>query len=136
MIYVTIPIAAIRHHSRGKALIPCYRLPLSHPPGVIGKITGHPGVCAGGDDGNENAKAALHALKKLDGGRPTVAFFITDAGYHRTRQESPTAHAEHDYLVEKGVDDSDFYAVFDLVSNCYMMDVGTYGSITMHARHA
>ncbi|CAM9404457.1 unnamed protein product [Ectocarpus fasciculatus] len=75
----------------------------------------HPGVNAYGDDGDENAKAALYALKELDGTKPTVAFFITDAGYHRTKRDSPTAKAEEELLVAKGVPDTDFYALFDSV---------------------
>ncbi|CAM9350552.1 unnamed protein product, partial [Laminaria digitata] len=81
---------------------------LSTPPG-------NPGVSACGDDGDENSKAALYALKELDGGKPTVAFFITDAGYHRKKGESPTAKAEDDYLVGKGASDTDFYVLFDSV---------------------
>ncbi|CAM9332790.1 unnamed protein product [Ectocarpus sp. 6 AP-2014] len=84
------------------------KITLSTPPG-------HPGVNAYGDDGDENAKAALYALKELDGTKPTVAFFITDAGYHRTKRDSPTAKAEEDFLVAKGVSDTDFYALFDSV---------------------
>lgn len=68
-----------------------------------------------GDDGEENAKAALHALTELDGSKPTVAFFITDAGYHRNKRDSDTAQAEEDYLVQKGVTDTDFYVMFDAV---------------------
>lgn len=68
-----------------------------------------------GDDGEENAKAALHALTELDGSKPTVVFFITDAGYHRTKRDSRTAQAEEDYLVQKGVADTDFYVMFDAV---------------------
>lgn len=69
-----------------------------------------------GDDGDENAKAAFHALKELDGGKATVTFFITDAGYHRSKLDSPTAKAEEEFLLAKGVADADFYAVFDSVS--------------------
>ena len=69
-----------------------------------------------GDDGDENAKAAFHALKELDGSKATVTFFITDAGYHRSKRDSPTAKAEEEFLLAKGVDDADFYAVFDSVS--------------------
>ena len=69
-----------------------------------------------GDDGDENAKAAFHALKQLDGSKATVAFFITDAGYHRSKRDSPTAKAEEEFLVSRGVGDTDFYAVFDSVS--------------------
>ena len=69
-----------------------------------------------GDDGDENAKAAFHALKQLDGSKATVAFFITDAGYHRSKRDSPTAKAEEEFLVARGVGDTDFYAVFDSVS--------------------
>lgn len=76
---------------------------------------GHPDVHASGDDGDENAKAALYALKELDGSEPTVAFFITDAGYHRTKWESHTAQAEDDYLLEKGAHVTDFYVLFDSV---------------------
>lgn len=45
-----------------------------------------------------------------------MTFFITDAGYHRSKRESPTAEAEEEFLCAKGVDDTDFYAVFDSVS--------------------
>ena len=76
---------------------------------------GHPDVHASGDDGDENAKAALYALKELDGSKPTVAVFITDAGYHRTKSESHTAQAEDDYLLEKGAHVTDFYVLFDSV---------------------
>lgn len=69
-----------------------------------------------GDDGDENAKAAFHALKELDGSKATVTFFITDAGYHRSKRDSPTAKAEEEFLLARGVDDTDFYAVFDSVS--------------------
>lgn len=68
-----------------------------------------------GDDGDENAKAAFHALKELDGSKATVTFFITDAGYHRSKLGSPTAKAEEEFLLAKGVGDTDFYAVFDSV---------------------
>ena len=78
-------------------------------------MKGAPGATACGDDGDENAKAALYALKELDGCKPTVAFFITDAGYHRHKRLSPTARAEDDYLVDKGAADTDFYVLFDSV---------------------
>lgn len=87
-----------------------------------------------GDDGDENAKAALHALKELDGSTPTVAFFITDAGYHRTRWDSFTAKAEEDYLVGKGVSDTDFYALFDSVRSPFMDGVQVAG--TNETQHA
>lgn len=88
-------------------------------------LKGNPGVSACGDDGDENAKAALYALKELDGGKPTVAFFITDAGYHRTKRESPTAQAEDDYLLGKGASDTDFYVLFDSVRTFFFLFVSS-----------
>ncbi|CAM9676695.1 unnamed protein product, partial [Sphacelaria rigidula] len=76
---------------------------------------GNSGVYACGDDGDENAKAALFALTQLDGSMPTVAFFITDAGYHRTGHGSPTARKEQSYLEDMGVSDTDFFRLFDSV---------------------
>lgn len=72
-------------------------------------------MVAYGDDGDENAKAALHALRELDGSKATVAFFITDAGYHRSKLDSPTAKAEEEFLGARGVSDTDFYTLFDSV---------------------
>lgn len=77
--------------------------------------TDQPGVCARGYDIEENAKAALFELTQLNGSKPTLAFCITDAGYHRTNDESPTARQEQSYLEEKGVSETDFFRLFDLV---------------------
>ena len=86
------------------------RIVLCQPPG-------RPGVSAGGDgDGGENAKAAFHSLKQLSGGKPTVAFFITDDSYHVPQKcNSPNAKAEDEFLVAEGEADTDFYAIFDSV---------------------
>ncbi|CAM9113857.1 unnamed protein product [Scytosiphon promiscuus] len=82
----------------------------------LGVPPGDPLIMANGVDGDENAKAALHALKRLDGTKPTVAFFITDAGYHRSKRDSPTAKAEEEFLLAQGgVSDTDFYILFDSV---------------------
>lgn len=86
-----------------------------HPLTSFFSVTGDRTVHAYGDDGDENAKAAFHALTELDGDKPTVVFFITDAGYHRTPDISPTAKAEYTHLMERGVQDTDFYVLFDSV---------------------
>lgn len=81
-------------------------------------------------DGDENAKAALYALTQLDGSKPTVGFFITDAGYHSSGLDSPTARAEERYLLEKGVPDTDFFQLFDSVRVCAR---GIYVKILLRA---
>lgn len=55
------------------------------PPGSVG-------VNANGGDGDENHKAALAELLRLDGSMPTIAFLISDAGPHLVA-DRPTAEA-------------------------------------------
>ncbi|TYZ59241.1 hypothetical protein PybrP1_007882 [[Pythium] brassicae (nom. inval.)] len=51
------------------------RIQLCVPPESVG-------VSANGGDGDENHKAALAELLRLDGAMPTIAFLISDAGPH------------------------------------------------------
>lgn len=99
-----------------KCRIIAFKPSIFAPPAFNVPIAGHPSVRAYGDDEDENAKAALHALKESDGSMPTVAFFITDAGYHRKSRDSDTALAEEKHLRISGEMDTDFYVLFDSVS--------------------
>lgn len=105
---------------------------------------GHPGVSACGDgDGGENAKAALQALKELDGRKPTCAFLITDDSYHVPRKENlRNAKAEEEFLIAKGEVDTDFYVIFDSVlahfdGNLVVVPIiYNFGAMKSHAKQA
>lgn len=78
---------------------------------------GSTGVIANGGDGDENTKAAVAQLLKLDNTMPTVAFLITDAGPHLTADRA-TAEATHEvnYLKQvHGIVDTDMFHVLGLV---------------------
>lgn len=81
------------------------------------KPPGSTGISANGGDGDENAKAALAELLRLDETMPTIAFLITDAGPHLVadRTSAEAAH-EMDYLKrEHNVVNTDLFHVLELV---------------------
>jgi len=78
---------------------------------------GSTGVSANGGDGDENTKAAVAQLLKLDNTMPTVAFLITDAGPHLTADRA-TDEATHEvnYLKQvHGIVDTDMFHILSLV---------------------
>lgn len=79
---------------------------------------GSTGINANGGDGDENTKAAIAQLLKLDNSMPTVAFLITDAGPHLTA-DSQTSEATHEVQFlkkEHGIVDTDMMHILSLVS--------------------
>lgn len=81
------------------------------------KPPGSTGIEANGGDGDENAKAALAELLRLDNTMPTIAFLITDAGPHLVADRtSSEAQHEMDYLKrEHNVVNTDLFHVLELV---------------------
>lgn len=81
------------------------------------KPPGSTGINANGGDGDENAKAALADLLRLDDTMPTIAFLITDAGPHLVTDRTSTEAAhEIDYLKrEHNIVNTDLFHVLELV---------------------
>ncbi|KAJ0399222.1 hypothetical protein P43SY_001888 [Pythium insidiosum] len=83
------------------------RIELCVPPGM-------PHINAHGGDGDENHKAALAALLRLDKGVPTVAFVITDAAPHLQGTSSQEMNQEIRYLSqEHGITNPDLFLLLD-----------------------
>ena len=78
---------------------------------------GQPSVYGNGGDGDENHKAALAELLRLDGSMPTIAFLITDAGPHLVADRAtPEATHEVTYLkTQHNITDTDMFALLRLV---------------------
>ncbi|GLD98117.1 hypothetical protein PINS_up006814 [Pythium insidiosum] len=75
---------------------------------------GMPHVYAHGGDGDENHKAALAALLRLDNTIPTVAFVITDAAPHLHGTSSQETNQEIRYLSqEHGITNPDLFLLLD-----------------------
>ncbi|CAM9675910.1 unnamed protein product [Chrysoparadoxa australica] len=72
-------------------------------------------VSASGEDGPENVLAAMYMLTELHGSKPTLAFVITDAGYHHAPPSGTTDRNERQWLADRGVANVDFYQVLDTV---------------------